>query len=132
MDIEDLLMLGSPRKGDNKSPLKRKQERNRERAGQKKSIVESVAEHGFVETVSQMGLSETAVAKICTPLIRKGELNLTDIYSDIPVEVVEEYIYSMNTTSIKRLCEHSEFSEAVLRLVKAHIEGRQRVSYGEE
>lgn len=131
MEIDDLLSLGSPHKGG-KSPLERKQERKSQREPKKQAIITSVKALGFKRTVDQMGVSDTSVAKVCAPLVRKGELNLFEISPDIPIAAVEEYIYAMNTSSIKRLVAGNRYSEAVLRLVKAHIEGNMREDYDTE
>lgn len=131
MNIDEFLTPGSQVRGE-KSPLQRKRELQQRGKNQKDSVLARVIEIGFQATVDEFQLSETALAKVCAPLIRKGDLQLDTLYSGLPIQDVEEYIYGMNTTSIKRLVQGGRYSEAVLRLVKAHIEGKQRESYGEE
>lgn len=131
MDIDELLTFGSQVKGS-KSPLEQKREKQKRAGSQKELVLQKVAEIGIPETAELLHMSETAVAKVCVPLVRKGELKLVEIYEGLNIDEIEAYLYSVNTSSVKRLVLGSGFSEAAIRLVKAHVEGKLRESYGEE
>lgn len=131
MDIDDLLTFGSQVQG-NKSPLERKREKKQQSSSQRDVVLQKVTEIGVPATAALLHISESAVAKVCVPLIRKGELSLPDVYEGLNISEIEAYLYSVNTSSMKRLVQGSEYGEAALRLVKAHVEGKLRERYDEE
>ncbi len=126
MNLDSFLQSGSET-NSGQSPLMRLNAKKSALKGEKDKIIEAAKENGLEITAEQYHISELSIAKLCVPLIRKGDIALHALVVDsASIAAIEERIYALNSTSIKRLTEALDYSEAHIRLVKADIERRQR------
>ncbi len=127
MDIESLLELGGTGSSEGKSPLERKRERQQQQRESKGDIVDYARTHTLVETAVAFGTSSSSIAKLCVPLVRKGEVDAQQLLGDeVSLAEIVDLIYTLHTTSVRKLTEEGPFSDAQIRIAKASLEQREQ------
>jgi hypothetical protein len=87
-------------------------------------LVESAKDRGILATAESFLISPVSVVKeVIKVFKRDDDLDISSFISSLRVSEIEEYLYSANSTSIKKLLlGKSDLEEWELRLVKANIE----------
>ncbi len=106
------------------SPLEQLSRRKALEKNEKSYIIEFAKENSLTTTAAKFSLSDTSVAKILAPLIKKGEIKAEILIDPDLISSVEEAILRLNSSSIKRVVENSEYNEAEIRIVKAELQRR--------
>jgi hypothetical protein len=108
------------------SPLKLKRERQEQEKIEKSSIVDFAKKHSLNETAENFLISKTSVAKLISPLVKKGKVMAESLLEAQQISEIEEVLLNSSTSSVKKIAESTGFDEAEIRIVKASLLKRGR------
>ena len=117
--------------GTNKkvSPKERLLARRETTKNSSEDIISFAIDNGLNLASEKYSYSKTSIAKMAIKKFKKENIEIDSLISKESISNIEEYLFSQNSTSIKKLCLGSNYSESEIRIVKAIIEKRDNNSW---
>ena len=83
------------------------------------------------EVADSQHLSESSVVKICISRAKRDQLNLMQLIPQARFKLLQEFIFEMHTTSVKKLvmAAQGQFTEGEIRLVRYLIQQQDTTSW---